>query len=70
MRANGGARGRTKLPKYANGGSSALMRRPEGARENLEQNGEWTHAQLLRMDAQFCARLERAIARGLEHMPE
>jgi len=29
--------------------------------------GEWPREQLVRMDMRFCARLERAIARGKEH---
>ena len=29
--------------------------------------GGWTHEQLMRMDARFRERLERAIARGKEH---
>ena len=32
-----------------------------------EQEGTWPRDQLMRMDARFCERLERAIARGKEH---
>jgi len=32
-----------------------------------EQNGEWPREQLERMDANFCAAMERAIERGFEH---
>jgi len=35
-----------------------------------ELQGGWTQAQLVRMDADFCERMERAIARGLERRPE
>ena len=34
-----------------------------------EQIGEWPHDRLVRMDARFCKRLERAIANGEEHTP-
>jgi len=55
--------------RYLNGGENSLVRRPPCPRESLEQ-GTWTPAQLVRMDADFCARMERAIKRGLERMPE
>ena len=35
-----------------------------------EQQGTWPRDQLMRMDARFCERLERAIARGKEHTPK
>jgi len=31
-----------------------------------ERSGDYTQEQLLKMDSKFCARLQRAIARGLE----
>jgi len=56
--------------RYVNGGENSLVRRPPRPRENLEQIGAFTPAQLVRMEADFCARMERAIARGLERRPE
>jgi hypothetical protein len=53
--------------RYLNGGANALVRRPPNPGENLQQVGEWPRERLLKMDAQFCAAMERAIARGLEH---
>src|SRR6516225_1872025 len=35
-----------------------------------EQHGGWPRAALMRMDARFCAAMERAIARGLERPPD
>lgn len=32
-----------------------------------ERSGDYTREQLLRMDAKFCERMQRAIERGLEH---
>jgi hypothetical protein len=42
-----------------------LARAPTSrTRENLEQAGGWSPAQLIRMDADFCAAMELAISRG------
>jgi hypothetical protein len=35
-----------------------------------EMVGEYTRERLIRMDEKFCARMERAIARGLEQRPD
>ena len=52
---------------YFNGnGGSRLMSRAAGARKNLER-ATWTRERLLAMDADFCARLERAFQLGREN---
>jgi len=52
--------------RYLNGGSSLLVRRPRNPGENLTQSGDYSRETLLKMDARFCAAMERAISRGLE----
>jgi len=64
--ANGERKRVGQSSRYLLGGSNSLMRAPPGRRENLEQNGGWSHEQLMWMDARFVAAVERAIARGLE----
>jgi hypothetical protein len=49
-------------------GRSVLANAPSAPGD--ERSGDYTPAQLLRMDAKFCARMERAIERGLERPPD
>jgi hypothetical protein len=51
--------------RYLNGGTNALMRAP--AQRGDEQNGAWSREQLIRMDGDFAARLERAFHLGHEN---
>jgi hypothetical protein len=64
MSDGGSKRRRGQASRYLNGGENALMRGP--FQPGDEQNGGWSRAQLTRMDAKFCAALERAFHRGLE----
>jgi hypothetical protein len=52
-----------QVSRYLNGGTNALMRetQPED-----RQVGEWPRERLLKMDAKFCAAMERAFKRGRE----
>ena len=61
-------RRRGQPSRYLNGGTNALMRAPSAPGDELQ--GGWTREQLLRMDGNFVAAIERAIARGLERRPE
>jgi hypothetical protein len=61
------SRKRGQLPGHLNGRASALVNAP--SKPGDEQNGGWTHGQLV-MDARFCAAMERAISRGLERRPD
>jgi hypothetical protein len=61
-------RKRGQASRYLNGGTNALMRAPSAPGDELQ--GGWTREQLLRMDGDFVAAIERAIARGLERRPE
>jgi hypothetical protein len=54
--------------RYLNGGGSLLARAP--TEPDDAQQGEWPRKKLLKMDAEFCAAMERAISRGLERPPE
>ena len=63
-------RGRGSASRYYSGNGSKLTNAPAGRKENLERDGEWSYEQLIRMDANFRKRLERAFARGLEHSPQ
>jgi len=60
--ASSGKRGQPS--RYLNGGTNALMGGPN--KPSNEQNGGWTRKQLMEMDSDFIAAMERAIARGLE----
>jgi hypothetical protein len=62
MSSNASGRRRGQASRYLNGGENALMRGP--SQPGDEQNGTWTREQLERMDAKFCAAMERAIASG------
>jgi len=44
---------------YLHGSENSLVRRPPHPGENLEQAGEWSLEQLVRMDSRFCAAMER-----------
>jgi hypothetical protein len=57
---------RRRVSLYANGKVSKLVAEPRYCGEDLELDGAWSRAQLLRMDERFVARMERAIKRGLE----
>jgi len=60
--ASSGKRGQPS--RYLNGGTNALMGGPN--KPGNEQNDGWTRKQLMEMDSDFIAAMERAIARGLE----
>jgi hypothetical protein len=62
--ANGGERKRTRLSRYATGGSSLLQRQPWEPGDG--QAGDWSREQLERMDARFCRRLEKCFRLGHE----
>jgi hypothetical protein len=51
--------------KYLNGGVSLLLSRAPIEPDD-RQNGCWSRAELERMNTDFCAAVERAIAQGLE----
>ena len=51
-------------------GGAALAAAAAEPEPGDELVGNWSRAQLMKMDACFCAALERAIARGLERRPE
>jgi hypothetical protein len=57
---NGSTRGRKP---YLNGKNTP-------SRPLDERIGDWSRPQLLRMDARFVARVERAISLGLERRPD
>ena len=56
---------RGQKSRYLNGGGSLLLRAPLDPDDG--QSGEWSREELMQMDADFCAAVERAIAQGLEH---
>jgi hypothetical protein len=48
-------------------GGSKLVAMPTTENDGL--NGQWSREQIERMDADFVAQMERAIASGREHAP-
>ena len=54
---------RGQKSRYLNGSASLLVSR---APIDVDDGGGWSREQLMQMDADFTAAVERAIARGLE----
>jgi len=54
---------RGQKSRHLNGGASLLVAR---APIESDEIGVWSREDLIRMDTDFCAAVERAIARGLE----
>ena len=54
---------RGQKSRYLNGSASLLVSR---APIDVNDGGGWSREELMRMDADFCAAVERAIAQGLE----
>ena len=61
---SGGHNGRRAMPAAYKVGLSALAAAPCAPGD--ERCGDYSREQLLRMDAEFCAAVERAISAGLE----
>ena len=55
-------RRRGRPSRYLNGGTNALMRGPNKPGDEIV--GEYTRERLIKMDARFCAAMERASSGG------